>query len=78
MRQRPILEKHLFKLPLTVQALAASIESTEDFQCRRLQWAALQTKDYHPAAPAWLLLRVAGLKTSITGKLLQVLEELLK
>lgn len=75
-RNLSILEKHLLKLPLTAKALVASIESTEDFQCRRLRWAALQVKEYHPVAPAWLLLRVSGLKPPVTGKVLNVLDQL--
>ncbi|MEJ2795285.1 TnsD family Tn7-like transposition protein [Iodobacter sp. LRB] len=77
MRKRSLLEKYLLRLPLTAQALAANIESIEDFQCRRLQWAALQVKQLHPAPLPWMLLRIAGLKYAGSGKVSKVLDELL-
>ena len=77
MRKLSILEKHLLRLPLTAQALAENVESTENFQCRRLRWAALQVRQYHPTPSSWMLLRVAGLRSAGTGEVSKVLDELI-
>lgn len=76
MRNLPILEKHLTKLPLTSEALSANIESVEDFQCRRLRWAAQQILTQRQSIPSWLLLRIAGLKPPLSGKVLHLSNDL--
>lgn len=56
------LEKSLYRLPLTSAAIAEFFESTEQFQCRRLEWAAAKIEGTGEVVKAWRLQRLAGVK----------------
>ncbi|WP_423680476.1 TnsD family Tn7-like transposition protein [Undibacterium sp. WLHG33] len=56
------MEKHLAKLPFTAATLNSQIETIEQFQCRRLQWAKLQLSARQEYVRRWQLIRLAGLK----------------
>lgn len=71
-----ILEKHIQKLPLTAAALAKNVETTKQFQSRRLLWAAKKILTDQPSAPAWLLLRVAGIRPKMAEEILPLVREL--
>jgi len=55
-----VLEKSLDKLPLTKYFLTRELETTEHFQIRRLESAALHLKD-QGELKGWILLKIAGL-----------------
>lgn len=59
--QRGWLEKRLQKLPLCVAVLARLTESVEDFQCRRVIWAAEELQKLKLPIQVWRLRRLAGL-----------------
>jgi hypothetical protein len=71
-----MLEKHLSKLPLTAIALDQAIETREQFQCRRLKWAAQHILIEQHSVPKWMLLRVAGLRPDISGPILSLANSL--
>ncbi|WP_410512445.1 TnsD family Tn7-like transposition protein [Paenibacillus sp. BR2-3] len=56
-----MLEKHKDKLPITIDTLATYLESTAQFQCRRVRWAAEQMKGEWPLK-RWKLAKKAGLR----------------
>jgi hypothetical protein len=55
------LEKRLHKLPLCVTALAELTESVDDFQCRRIVWAAGELQQQEQPLRLLRLRRMAGL-----------------
>lgn len=57
------IERNADKLPLTHLGLSARSESREEYQRRRLLWAAGELKKLlHGRPPRWLLLRQAGIR----------------
>jgi hypothetical protein len=66
--QRGWLEKRLHKLPLCVLALAELTESLDDYQCRRIVWAAEEMRRLEQPVQAWRLRRLAGLPDKCTPK----------
>lgn len=48
-------------VPLTMAALAETIESVEHFQCRRLEWAGKELAAYEQPLLPWQILRIAGI-----------------
>ncbi|BAY32884.1 Tn7-like transposition protein D [Nostoc carneum NIES-2107] len=56
-----LLEKHLSEMPLTKAYLDSVIETVEDFQIRRIQWAIQQLDNHGEEILAWKVIRVAGL-----------------
>jgi hypothetical protein len=71
-----MIDKKLTKLPLTSMALNDAIETREQFQCRRLEWAAQHILKQQCHVPKWLLLRVAGLRSNISGTVLLMVNNL--
>jgi hypothetical protein len=59
-----ILQVYKEQLPRTQLALAALIETTEQFALRRVQWAADQFISQHLKPNRWELMRVAGIGPS--------------
>ncbi len=55
------LGKRLYKLPLCAAALAELAESVEEFQCRRITWAAEELRQEDKPVQVWRLRRLAGL-----------------
>lgn len=70
------LEKSLHRLPLTSVAIANLVESTEQFQCRRLDAAAAKIKAAGEVVKAWRLQRLAGLKTPFADLVREKIAEL--
>lgn len=56
-----MLEKHKDKLPVTMGILTSYLESTTQFQCRRVRWVAEQMKGEWPLKK-WKLVKKAGLR----------------
>jgi hypothetical protein len=71
-----VLEKHLIKLPLTAVALAACVETTAQFQCRRLSWAARQILYQQGVTPAGQLIYMARLRPPLAKEVELLLNRL--
>ena len=61
-----LLEKHIDKLPATNQVLQDVLEDLEEFQIRRVKWAARQLRAKGRPIKRWNLFRVAGLKPGLS------------
>ncbi|WP_071396669.1 TnsD family Tn7-like transposition protein [Bacillus tuaregi] len=59
---RPLLEKHLDKLPMTKAYLNDKTESIKDFQIRRLQWAVQELEKDGQDLSLWRIYRKAGIR----------------
>jgi hypothetical protein len=66
--QRGWLEKRLQKLPLCVAVLSEVTESVEDFQCRRVIWAAEEWLKQGIPISVWRIRRLAALRDRCTAK----------
>ncbi|MNN34939.1 hypothetical protein D3C81_1487710 [compost metagenome] len=56
-----LLEKHKGKLPVTMAVLSNHLETVEQYQLRRIQWAAEQMQNEFPIK-RWQLIRKAGIR----------------
>lgn len=70
-----VLEKHLIKLPLTAVVLAECVETTAQFQCRRLSWAARQMYQ-QGLPPSWQLMHMARLRPPLAKEVELLLNRL--
>ncbi|WP_335338633.1 TnsD family Tn7-like transposition protein [Paenibacillus sp. IHB B 3084] len=68
-----LLEKHKDRLPLTTAILTNYLESVDQFQIRRVQWAAKQMKDEFPIK-RWKLIRKAGLRPGYSQTVSETLD----
>jgi hypothetical protein len=75
--QRVFLEKHLDKLPRTKELLMKSKETTDEFQVRRLEWAATKIKNEEMNLKGWRLFKVAGISRDISECVFQKVRDLL-
>lgn len=66
---RPLLEKHLDKLPKTKRYLEGKTESIKDFQIRRLQWAIQELQDDGQDLSLWRIFRKAGIREEFQDEL---------
>ncbi|MGG4507884.1 TnsD family transposase [Heyndrickxia sporothermodurans] len=66
---RPLLEKHLNKLPMTKGYLNDKTESIKDFQIRRLQWAVQELKEDGQDLSLWRIYRKAGIRENFQKEL---------
>ncbi|WNS75660.1 TnsD family transposase [Bacillus sp. DTU_2020_1000418_1_SI_GHA_SEK_038] len=66
---RPLLEKHLDKLPMTKGYLNDKTESIKDFQIRRLQWAVQELKEDGHDLSLWRVYRKAGIRETFQYEL---------
>lgn len=72
-----VLEKNLSKLPKTNVFLKKHLESTEQFQIRRLVWAYEELRAMEYIVQGWKLLKTAGLKNPLLKKVEEKFEELI-
>ncbi|MGG6295456.1 TnsD family transposase [Leptolyngbya sp. AN02str] len=72
--QLTLVEQHLDNLPLTRAYLESVIETIEDFQIRRVCWAAEQLNHRGETVEYWKVIRLAGLKPDYSEKVKRVLE----
>ncbi len=66
--RRGWLEKRLHKLPLSVAVIVEVTETVEDFQVRRVVWAAEELQRQEIPIQVWRLRRLAGLPDQCTAK----------
>lgn len=59
---RPLLEKHLDKLPKTKAYLEGYTESIKDFQIRRIKWAIQELQNEGQELKLWRIYRLAGIR----------------
>lgn len=71
------LEKYASRLPLTMATLAEVAESVEEFQCRRLEWAAEQLRACGRPFPPWQILRMAGIELPLSQALVGCLSQVI-
>lgn len=57
-----LLQKHLTKLPITKAMLEAMVETVEDFQVRRVRYAAEKLRERGELLRIWKIVREAGLR----------------
>lgn len=72
---RPLLEKHLDKLPKTKRYLGEHTESIKDFQIRRIQWAVQELQEEGQDLSLWRLYRKAGIRENFQN---EIREEVVK
>ncbi|WP_236717714.1 TnsD family transposase [Rummeliibacillus stabekisii] len=66
---RPLLEKHLDKLPMTKEYLNDQTENIKDFQIRRLQWAVKELQENGKDLSLWRIYRKAGIREDFQKEL---------
>ncbi|MNI61922.1 hypothetical protein D3C73_1172140 [compost metagenome] len=71
-----IIKESLNKLPATKELIQNSIESTQEYQIRRLLWAAGKVKD-KGIVSGWQLLKLAGLNNPLRQPVQRIFDELL-
>jgi hypothetical protein len=64
--RKALLEHHLDKLPTTKKVLNDYLESTGEFQKRRIDWAVVQISGEHEDFVAWKIIRKSGLRTPVS------------
>ena len=65
---KALLDKHLDKLPKTRKYLELVIETLEDYQIRRIQWAVKELNNRGEEIKEWKILRLAGLRKNLSDK----------
>ena len=75
---KALLEKHLDKLPYTNAYLNSVIETVEDFQIRRIEWAIAFLEKEGEEVKEWKILRLAALGKDLSDKVRFKLEQGLK
>lgn len=70
---RALLEKHLSKIPKTKSFLRSQTESVEQFQIRRVYWAAQELSARGNHVKAWQVMRLAGIKSSCSETVKRVI-----
>lgn len=74
--QRGWVEKRLQKLPLCVAVLSEVTESVEEFQCRRVIWAAEELFKQGLPIQVWRIRRLAGLSEQCSSRVENLLIEI--
>lgn len=69
------LRRRRKNLPVTMDVLRKAIESTAEFQVRRLRWAIGEFAAKGPLPPAWKVLRAASLPASLLPMVVAMMEE---
>lgn len=73
--QLALIEQHLDKLPLTQAYLDSVTECIEDFQIRRVHWAAEQLDRQAKVIEPWKIIRMAGLRPNYSEKVARAIEQ---
>ena len=69
------LERHLEKLPMTEALLREVVETSEQFQCRRVALVVRSLYEKGLPLTRWRVLRVAGLKNPLANSVEQVIRD---
>ena len=72
--QLALIEQHLEQMPQTTVYLDAVTESIEDFQIRRIKWAAELLDRRGESIDLWKVVRMAGLKPGYSEKVRKAIE----
>lgn len=75
---RPLLEKHLEKLPKTKSYLEDYTESITDYQIRRIHWAIQELQKEGQELQLWRIFRLAGIREEYQKNLEQTISELIQ
>ncbi|MGM0881387.1 MAG: TnsD family Tn7-like transposition protein [Bacillota bacterium] len=75
--RRNLIDKHLEKLPRTKALIEQHIETTEQYQIRRLEWAFRQMLMEEGSIMGWKLLKKARIPDKVSEAVLRKLRELL-
>ncbi len=67
--KRTLLEKHLDKLPLTMECLARNVESVEEYQQRKVEWAIRLLVSANQELRKWKIVKTAGIKNYKTPEI---------
>lgn len=70
-RRLALLERHLKKLPKTSDYLNEIVETKEQFQIRRVRWAAKELYQHNEEIIEWRIRRLARLKNNISDDVLR-------
>lgn len=73
--QLALIEQHIDKLPLTKAYLDSVVETIEDFQVRRVQWAAKQLDRQGESIEYWKVIRIAGLRPNYSEKVGRAIDQ---
>lgn len=76
--QLALIEQHLDQMPQTKAYLDLVTESIEDFQIRRVRWAAEMLDRRGEGVECWRVVRMAGLGQNYSRKVGKILEEIYK
>lgn len=68
LRRRTMMQMHLDKLPRTKKIIEQSVETVEQFQCRRVRWAAKVLVLKNEDLSDWKIRRLAGLGKLLTER----------
>lgn len=71
---RSLLEKHLSRLPQTALFLGTNTETVEEFQIRRVVWAARELSRSGKPIRTWMIMRLAGIKKSCSEKVIKAMD----
>lgn len=69
------LYQYIEKMPETKKTLKDIIESTEEFQIRRIKYIASCLRETKPSIKEWEIVRAAGLKKKFAVKLKEIIKE---
>ncbi|MFT9494965.1 TnsD family transposase [Anaerosolibacter sp.] len=75
--QLALLEKHLSKMSLTQKYVNSVVESVQDFQVRRIRWAAREFESNREELKRWKILRLAGIKPQDSMKFDDLINQIL-
>ncbi len=75
---RPLLEKHLGKLPKTRAYLQEYTESIREYQIRRIHWAIQELQKKGQELHLWRIYRLAGIREEYQKNLEQTISELIQ
>lgn len=75
---RTLIDKKLSKLPRTRAEIEKNVESIEQYQLRRLEWAAYALLDKEGEIKGWKLLKKAGIPSNITNRVHEKISEILR
>lgn len=64
-----LISKHIDKLPKTKEYLASAVENHEQYQIRRIKWAAAELNKQGQELKEWKLLRTSGIKKCYSNKI---------
>jgi hypothetical protein len=72
--RRGWLLKRRHRLPQTMDFLAQAVETTADFQLRRIHWAIAELERCSAQVKAWQVMRKAGLRSTSMGRINAILD----